>query len=189
MAARALMLSRAAVAGMALASLAAGLAAGGCSPGAGGGSGGAFRTAEDGTEFVRVELKGRPFELELAADEARRVRGLSGRSEISADGGMLFSFPRPDIRYFVMRDCLVPIDIIFLDADGRVTATHAMQLDEPQREGESRNAYELRLKRYSSRFSAQYAIELAGGTIEALGGFETGEQVRLDHKGLATRTR
>lgn len=138
--------------------------------------------------YERVELGGRVFTLELVADEVTRTKGLGGRTSIPEDGGMLFSFPDSAVRQFVMRDCLVPIDIIFLDADGLIVAMHHMPLDEPRREGESAMDYERRLKRYSSRFNARYAIEIRGGLLEELD-LQTGQQIKLDTKRLAEITR
>lgn len=142
--------------------------------------------APDGYE--RVEIGGRTFVLELVAEPATREKGLGGRESIPEDGGMLFSFPDSAVRQFVMRDCLVPIDIIFLDADGLIVAMHHMPLDEPRREAETANEYERRLKRYSSRFNARYAIEIRGGLLEELN-LQTGQQIPLDTKRLAGITR
>lgn len=136
-----------------------------------------------------VKLDGRWFHLELAADPATRVKGLGGRDFIAEDGGMLFVFPKAEPLQFVMRDCLVDIDIIFVDASGRVTAAHAMEAEEiPQPRGEDESAsaynqrrarYESSLQRYSSRYAAQFVIELAGGTLEGLD-IEAGQKLDLD---------
>src|SRR3954462_15091120 len=75
-------------------------------------------------KFEDVTIDGKKFKLELALDGDTRFHGLSGRTEIPADGGMLFVFPQPVTTAFVMRDCPIPIDIIFLDGAGRVVATH-----------------------------------------------------------------
>ncbi len=137
-------------------------------------------TAED---VMAVKVDGRTFFLELAVDDATRVKGLGGRTFIEPDGGMLFAFPRADKRSFVMRDCTIPIDILFLDANGLVVAMHAMVPEEPQGPDESDSAYEQRLKRYSSRFAAQYALEFAGGTLETLN-LSEGDRVEMDLKKL-----
>ncbi len=108
-----------------------------------------------------VELGGRVFHLELALDPQARFRGLSDRAELAEDGGMLFVFPQTQVQHFVMRRCLVPIDLIFLDPGGRVVATHAMQV-------EPYDTPEDRLHRYSSVWPAQFAIELKGGTLSQL---------------------
>ena len=143
---------------------------------------------EQDSDVITVTLDGRAFHLELAADNDVRFQGLSGREHIEADGGMLFVFPRPQVLQFVMRDCLVPIDIIFVDAAGRIVAMHAMTVEDPKGATETQAAYEARLRKYSSRFAAQFAIELAGGTLETLD-LEEGEQIALDWDALKRRAR
>jgi len=153
---------------------------------------------ETARDAVPVKINGERFYLELAADPQTRFKGLGGRDYIAPDGGMLFAFPRPAVLQFVMRDCLVDIDIVFLDASGRVTATHHMPaepLPEPQGEDESdaeyqarRQTYEMGLQRYSSRFAAQYVLEFAGGTLERLD-LEPGEKVELDLQSLRSVAR
>ena len=125
-----------------------------------------------------VRINGEVFFLELAADNARRLRGLGGRELIEEDGGMLFVFPRPRVLGFVMRDCLVPIDIAFLDQFGTVVATHEMPV-EPREPGESDQEYENRLTRYSSNAAAQFAIELRAGKLRELG-IERGDTIDLE---------
>ena len=135
-----------------------------------------------------VELDGRVFELEIAADEQTRTKGLAQRTQIEPDGGMIFVFPDSRIRKFVMRDCLTDLDIIFLDAAGNITDLHNMPMEPPRDpeagEGEVgdflNRKYHARLPQYSSRFNCQYVIELAGGTLEGL------ELGRGDHVDLDT---
>jgi uncharacterized membrane protein (UPF0127 family) len=129
-----------------------------------------------------VKIGGRTFHLELAATDGKRFRGLSDRTSIEPDGGMLFVFPASQRLEFVMRDCPIPIDIIFLDGSGRVTAMHKMQI-EPPNPGESDTDYNARLKRYSSRYAAQYAIELAANTFDTLG-LKENDQIKLDESRL-----
>lgn len=138
-------------------------------------------------EGEKVVMGGKTFWLEPALDNETRLRGLAGREEIPEDGGMLFVFPREGVLEFVMRDCLVDIDIAFLDNSGRVTATHTMEV-EPRKEGESDREYEMRLKRYSSRYAARFAVEVRAGTLEELG-VEPGDRVELDLEGLKARVR
>lgn len=138
--------------------------------------------------FEIIEIGDRSFTLEVVADDATRTLGLGGRTEVPADGGMLFSFPDSRLRQFVMRDCLVDIDIIFLDATGNITAMHHMPVEAPQTSDESALEYERRLKRYSSRFNARYAIELQGGMLENLD-LQVGQTIDLPTKRLAEITR
>jgi len=118
-----------------------------------------------------VTLGGRSFNLELALDGASCVQGLSDRSEIAPDGGMLFVLPRAQMMEFVMRRCPVPIDLIFLGPNARIVQMHRMT---PQ----TMDTPEDQLKRYPSRWPAQFAIELKGGTLDELA-LETGQKVAL----------
>jgi uncharacterized membrane protein (UPF0127 family) len=136
-----------------------------------------------------VKLGDRWFHLDVVDTDAKRIQGLSGRTEIAPDGGMLFVFPRARPLTFVMRDCLVPIDIIFVDASARIVAMHHMPVeearrpDEPKAEVPAQDKYEQRLVRYPSRFAAQFVIELKGGTLPALG-LKEGDKLPLDTERL-----
>lgn len=150
-------------------------------------------TDEDGKPIEIVTLAGEEYKLDLAADDETRIQGLSGREKIEDDEGMLFVFPRADLLQFVMRDCLVDIDIIFIDTRGKITAMHEMKVEEPRRPDEpkpedptkQRDPYEWRLKRYSSRFDAQFAIELRGGALKEMDPpLKVGDVVPLDLKRL-----
>lgn len=138
-------------------------------------------TDADGVTRVAVTIAGERFRLELAADPASRTRGLMGRETISPDGGMLFVFPSPDYRGFWMANCLVEIDIAFLDVNGAIVAVHEMTPEPPRRPDEPLFAYERRLPLYRSFRPAQYAIELAKGSIERLG-LKPGMKIALDRR-------
>lgn len=142
--------------------------------------------AED--ERLTVTLGDRTFRLELALDAESRTRGLMDRESIDPDGGMLFAFPDVAMRSFWMKNCLTDMDIAFLDASGRITAMHTMRVEPPQRPDEAEWAYEWRLRGYSSLRPAQFAIEVAPGTLEQLG-LRRGDQVPLDWAALKRRAR
>lgn len=156
------------------------------------GCNGATPAAE--ADMVRVTVTdndGKPhvFNLEPALDDATRVLGLSHRTEIAADGGMAFFFTRPAKQNFVMRHCPIPIDIVYVEATGRVDSHHAMVPEEAQRENESDAAYNRRLRRYPSRFAVPIVLEFQAGTIERLG-IEAGDMIEIeDLKGWRERAR
>jgi len=135
---------------------------------------------DDAGNVIEVAIKGQVFKLELALDDATRFQGLSDREDIPEDGGMLFVFPDAQVRHFVMRRCLVPIDIAFLDTKGEVVWMHAMQV-EPDPE-----APDYRLKHYSSHYPAQFAIEFREGTIRRLG-LKQGDRIDLPLDSLKKR--
>ena len=129
----------------------------------------------------QVRIGNRQYVLELAMDPQSRYQGLSDRQEIPADGGMLFVFPTPRVQQFVMRRCLVPIDLIYLDPAGRVLSTHRMKVepyDTPDRQ----------LTPYTSPWPAQFVIELAGGTLDTLD-LKVGQHVDLPLELLKRRAR
>lgn len=127
----------------------------------------------------KVTLGDRSFTLRLAIDEKARERGLGGVEEIPADGGMLFVFPDAAVRNFWMRDCVIDLDIAFLDPFGIVTAVHTMPKEPPRGPQESESSYQARLKRYTSAVPAQFAIEVRPGTLAELG-IKRGDRIALD---------
>lgn len=122
-----------------------------------------------------VYLADRLFELELALTPDQRAQGLMGREFMADDEGMLFVFPDeppyPAEVSFWMKDCLMPIDIIFIDREGIVSAIHEMQPPEPGTPDED-------LPVYSSSGPVQFAIELRGGLASELG-LEVGDFIEL----------
>ena len=139
---------------------------------------------EDKPETIEIKLgpkdKKKTFKLELAITPEKRTKGLSGKEEIPEDGGMFFVFPdnQVQVQNFVMRDCPKAIDIIFLDKTGSITAFYTME-PQPRKEGESDETYEERLKRYSSRYAAQYVSELKGNQIRDWG-LKNGQKIDFD---------
>lgn len=71
------------------------------------------------------------FSIEIADTEALRSRGLMHRESLPRSSGMLFVFDRPERAVFWMENTLIPLDMIFIDATGRVSHVHheAIPLD------------------------------------------------------------
>ena len=67
-----------------------------------------------GSDVFEVILKGEKFMVEAADTPAERMQGLSGRSGLSVNEGMLFTFDKPDAHGFWMKDMKFPIDIIWI---------------------------------------------------------------------------
>jgi uncharacterized membrane protein (UPF0127 family) len=88
----------------------------------------------------------------------------------------------------VMRRCPVPIDVAFLDAEGRVVAIHAMAPEPPRAPGASAAVYEAPLPTYVSAVPAQFAVETAGGRLGELG-LAVGDRLVFDAEGLKRRAR
>ncbi len=116
----------------------------------------------------RVQIGEHSWTVELAMDRRTRTQGLAGRSHLPIDRGMLFVYPQPKNMTFWMEGCLIPIDIVFIDADLRVVNTYEMTV-EPDGRGRAR---------YTSNVPAQYALELSGGSIRRAG-IAVGDTVEL----------
>ncbi len=143
-------------------------------------------TVPEGREQVTVA--GEHFFLEPALNESTRIRGLGGRQTIEPTGGMVFVFANRIPLQFVMRDCLTPIDIAYLDDSGRIVRMYEMPIEDPQGPDEPQGDYENRLPRYNSDFPVRYVIEVAPGTWKRLG-VKPGDQFELDLDGLKARAR
>jgi uncharacterized membrane protein (UPF0127 family) len=141
------------------------------------------KTAKSGLPIETITLGGRPFELEVAATPKAVERGMSGRTEIADGTGMIFVFPESRILSFWMIDCLIDIDVAYLDRSGKVVSTYTMKTEAPQKPGESREAYTSRLRRYPSAEDAIFAIEVKAGLLEKLG-VRPGSTVKVDYAKL-----
>ncbi len=122
-----------------------------------------------------VLLAGRMFRMELALTNEQRATGLMGRESLADDQGMLFVFPDakpyPAEVSFWMKNCLMPIDVIFISREGKVTAIHEMQPPQP-------GTPDNELTVYPSNGQVQFAIELRGGLAEELG-LRVGDDLEL----------
>lgn len=66
---------------------------------------------KDSLDFRLVKIGDHTFILEECKDFSK---GLSERKHLLENEGMLFSFPDKGARTFHMKDCLIPLDIIFI---------------------------------------------------------------------------
>ena len=136
----------------------------------------------------RVVLGKETFHLERAVTGEERARGLMGRESIPANGGMLFVYPDAQIRSMWMANCLIDMDIIFLDRTGRILTGYTMTAEPLRAADEPQWRYEARLPRYRSIRPAQFAIELKAGTVKRLG-LKAGDRIALDLRGLKKRAK
>jgi uncharacterized membrane protein (UPF0127 family) len=61
-----------------------------------------------------------PFNIEIAETDQERARGLMFRQSLAPDAGMLFDFFTERPVTFWMQNTLIPLDMVFISADGTV---------------------------------------------------------------------
>jgi uncharacterized membrane protein (UPF0127 family) len=106
-----------------------------------------------------VELKGHRFDVEIAADNDARARGLMFRDEMAADHGMLFLFDDEQPRVFWMKNTHIPLDILYFDHEYKLVSVQ--QRVPPCRSDPC--------AQYPSSGPAKYVLELNSGTADKLG--------------------
>lgn len=74
---------------------------------------------------VTVHAPHADLTLEVARTESQRETGLMNRTSLPAHTGMIFVFEREGPVEFWMKDTLVPLDMLFLAANGTVRAVYA----------------------------------------------------------------
>ena len=128
------------------------------------------KTAEGRPVYWPLTINGYLYDqIELAFTETELTKGLMDRDVLAENGGMLFVFDKMAQRSFWMKGCRFDLDLIYMDAQGVVVATHRMKMEKPQQRNESEEAYYDRLPTYASGKPAQFVLELAAGQIDFLG--------------------
>jgi len=75
------------------------------------------------TAKIVIDTHGGPakFNVEIAADEASREKGLMYRTTLPSDAGMLFEYPAPALVVFWMKNTPLSLDMIFIKQDGTIS--------------------------------------------------------------------
>ncbi|MEL6958298.1 MAG: DUF192 domain-containing protein [Pseudomonadota bacterium] len=96
------------------------------------------------------------FDVTIADDATERSRGLMFVEEMPQAAGMLFVYERPQSVSFWMRNTLIPLDMVFIGADGVIDNIHkqAQPFDETAIFGGD---------------DIQFVLEINGGLSDLLG--------------------
>ena len=121
--------------------------------------------------------------LEVADTEAKRQRGLMFRPSLEPTSGMLFVFDEPGAHPFWMQNCLISIDIIWLDEDGRIADIEG-SVPPCKLPGCSPPCDSNACPTYPHDGRAKYVIEVVAGFAEAHG-LKQGDRVQLSGLVLA----
>jgi len=108
-----------------------------------------------------ITLQGGSDTLSLNVEMARTTEqhqfGLMFREALDTDG-MLFIFEKESMRYFWMKNTLIPLDIMYFDSEGFIVSTTTMVPCEVDP-----------CTNYSSVLPAKYALEVPAGWVEQQG--------------------
>lgn len=118
------------------------------------------------SERLVIETRNGPvdFSVELALTADNRASGLMNRESMPADHGMLFKFDQTREILMWMKNTPLPLDMIFIDADGVVA-----------RIAENTTPFSETI--IPSVAPVRYVLELNGGTA-ARRGISAGDRVR-----------
>ena len=114
---------------------------------------------------LTVTHAGKPhvFRVEIASSSQQQARGLMFRARMGADDGMIFPMNPPRDASFWMKNTVIPLDIIFVGVDGRISNIAA-------------NAIPYSEEPLSSVGKVKGVLELNGGRAAELG-IVAGDQV------------
>jgi uncharacterized protein len=127
--------------------------------------------AEPGTPGARVVVETaagakHAVRVELARTDPQREVGLMNRPKLADDAGMLFLFEDTAERAFWMRNTLIPLDILFIDEEGRIV-------------GIVEGAEPLSERSRTVGRPSRYVLEVNGGW-SAAHGVRAGDRVRFE---------
>jgi uncharacterized membrane protein (UPF0127 family) len=104
------------------------------------------------------------FTVEVAATSEEQATGLMNRASLAPDRGMIFPFAEESQASFWMKNTLIPLDMIFVRADGSIANIEA-------------NTVPLSLQPVHSDGPVAAVLELAGGRSAELG-IKPGDKVK-----------
>lgn len=106
--------------------------------------------------IITTQAGERAFAVELADDPQERARGLMYRRAMADEHGMLFDFGAEQPASFWMANTYIPLDMLFIKADGTV-------------ESIAERTTPLSTRGVPSKGPVRYVLEINGGLSDELG--------------------
>jgi len=119
-------------------------------------SAGFSQAAEKSVVEIVTKTGVHSFSVEVVDNDADRAKGLMHRRSLPEGTGMLFDFHREQDVSFWMQNTYIPLDMIFIRADGRI---HRI----------AENTVPLSLEQVPSRGPVRGVLEVIAGTSRKLG--------------------
>ena len=104
---------------------------------------------------ITLNIASRQLVAEIAATPSERSQGLMHRESMAEDRGMIFVFEEAGYHCFWMRNTLIPLSVLFLDAQQRILQINDMQ--------------PLSEQVHCARQPAHYALEVNQGWLQRQG--------------------
>jgi len=113
---------------------------------------GKIQFKKQGEVYFQDSMKNlkKKIDVEIAETDETRHLGLMYRENMQEDQGMLFIFPVEDIESFYMKNTVMPLDIIFINAKKQIIKIH-------------RNTVPYSEKSLPSYKPAMYVVEVNAG--------------------------
>lgn len=112
--------------------------------------------SDEGKLVLNTSTGAYTFNVEVVDTNESRAQGLMYRTELADDAGMLFDFKEQREVSFWMRNTFIPLDMIFIDAQGVVKNIHV-------------NAIPHDVTGIPSEGPVQFVLEIPGGRSEEIG--------------------
>ena len=106
--------------------------------------------------MIRTATGTHKFSVEVAATPAEQETGLMFRRALAPDRGMIFPYDPPQDVAFWMKNTLIPLDMLFIRADGHVARIAA-------------NTVPMSLEPVPSGEPVGAVLEIAGGRAAQIG--------------------
>lgn len=109
---------------------------------------------------LTVQVDGRPFEVEVALTPHEKAQGLMYRKSLGGKQGMVFPFEQAAVQSAWMKNCVIPLDILFF-RDGRLVYWYDQVPPCPKDQ--------THCPQYGSKVPVDMMLELKAGTRKRYG--------------------
>lgn len=117
-----------------------------------------------------LKIGGQEFQVEVAKDDASRMRGLSGREYLAPEQGMLFIFDTAGNHGFWMKGMKFPLDMVWIRDNRIVDLTENVPISK-----------ELLPAIYYPKETILWMLELNAGAVKKYG-LKVGDSIELSQE-------